>query len=96
MVVRYEARPVLVAVGEVTGESTEASPLCENERKGSGISCAGDGDGRALELTKRRVVLVDVGDASRDSVLRNVDLRFGGGVGRAAASRGRAGSLTPG
>lgn len=56
-------------------------------------------EGLPVEEPRRdgRVVddLLD-GDARRESVFRNADLRFGGGDGRAAASMGSLDSFSPG
>ncbi|SRR6266576_7195884 len=92
--------PVLVADGDVSGE--EASM----DMKGSLDSTLGDvcgDDGlwvliwlRRFDTEVCRDALEEVGDARRESVLRNVDRRFGGGVEYICESRGSSGTLISG
>jgi len=48
---------------------------------------------RALAFCARRLAFAAVGDARRDRVLRNVDLRLGGGKGRESGWMGNGGTL---
>lgn len=75
--------PVLVAEGGGTTEVELRLPALK-DIKGSAISPVGEaiGVGRMEPnegFVPRRLVLLDVGDARRESVLRKFDLRFGGG-----------------
>lgn len=100
---RYEATPVLFAEGLTSAEVSIVLEL--KVVNGSLISPDGEVSGvgrleeKLLALLKRRLeeraVLLDVGEARRDSVLRKVDLRLGG-VGRDCMLRGTAGRVTPG
>lgn len=91
---------MLLAEGRRAGavKDVKGSPISpDGEVRGVGRL-----DGMELALVKRRFdellrpVFPDVGEARRDKVLRKVDLRFGGGLGRVCMSRGKAGSLTVG
>lgn len=94
-------------VAEGAGSAAFKSALeAVNETKGSFCSTEGDAAGvgspdgaaeGALLLTAERRVpdLAEVGEARRESVLRNADLRLGT-AGIEAGSKGRAGSLDEG
>lgn len=80
--------------------------LAVNEVKGSLSSPEGEVRGVApaavaLALVNRRLdelraIFEEVGDARRDSVLRKLDLRFGGGEGSDCMSIGKTGSFAAG
>ena len=101
---RYEARPVTVLFAAVY---CSAEPFALMSSNGSLISCVGDTTGVALldgtpaedprleEDGRAEDDLLD-GDARRDSVFKNADLRFGGGEGKDEASIGHLGILIPG
>lgn len=81
----------LLAVKEVNGSFN--SP--EGELRGEGpLETVLGSLNRRLE-EPLRAILEEVGDASRDKVLRKVDLRFGGGEGSNCMSTGNTGSVIP-
>ena len=98
---RYAAIAVLMADGDFTTVWSTVPSV-----KGSPSSPEGDVRGEVrvgieLALVNRRPtedprwLLLDVGDARRERVLRKVDLRFGG-AGMESGLMGRAGILTVG
>ena len=103
MAVRYAASPVTVLFAAVKASAVASDLKLSN---GSPDSCVGEDtvgvaemEGPPVEEPRRdgraEEDLLD-GDARRESVFRNADLRFGGGDGNAEGSMGSLGSFNPG